>query len=87
MFLLCDSAEEKSLPAILRPPDRHGNRAGGGGVPTQKDGGACGPLPVYFIIIVTALDGLDWLLILLFRAKSVKLPPNSDNNAFAYFQF
>lgn len=32
-----------------------------------------GWVPVYILIIVTALVGLDWLLILLFRAKSVKL--------------
>lgn len=40
---------------------------------TGPVGPVWGPLPVYSPIMVTALLGLDWLFILLFRAKSVKL--------------
>lgn len=78
-----------AVTASLRPRCRHGNKAGGSGarvLPEKNGRGVCVPLPAYVIITVT-LDGLDWLLISLFRAKSVKLPPNCDNNAFAYFQF
>lgn len=60
---LRSEAEGTSAAVSLRPPCHHGNRPG------VSSGGAWAPFPVD----THHCYGPAWLLILLFRAKSVKL--------------